>query len=400
MGAALLLAGGCGRAFFNVGKTIEGVSPDSVAMELFLIGDAGLPAPGGEPVLEALEKQIAWDPERTFTVYLGDNVYPTGIPDTAGATRREAERILNAQIEAVRDARTKGILIPGNHDWEAGAAGGWRAIERQAAYVRARGEGDVWMLPEGGCPGPVVLDFGETLRLLVLDTQWWLHDGPRPGPDRCAPGTEQGVVDSIRVALRTAGPRHTVVVAHHPLVSGGQHGGYFDWPSYLFPLHPWARQAGLFANQDITGPRYRRMITYLSAAFRDRPPLVFAAGHEHNLQVLRRDPARYLVVTGAGIYGHTTPLRAITGSRYARRASGYVRLAFLTDRRVRLAVVVVDAKGNATEDFSMWLEDVLPERPASGQAAPATPTAPNTPSTPATPTVPGSTPASGTTRPR
>lgn len=373
---ALLVASACGRPFYNLGKTIEGVSPDSVAMELFLIGDAGLPAPGGEPVLKALTSQASWDPERTFVVYLGDNIYPTGLPDSAGRTREEAERILDEQIEAVRDAGTRGILVPGNHDWEAGAAGGWWAIARQEAYVREHGKGDVWVLPRGGCPGPEVLDFGEAVRLVALDTQWWLHEWRKPGADRCRPGTEAGVVDSIRTALRTAGPRQVVVVAHHPLASGGQHGGYFDWPSYLFPFHPWARQAGFFAEQDITGVTYRRLIGALTGAFRDNPPLVYAAGHEHNLQVFRRDPARYLVVSGAGIYGHTTPVRAITGVRYARRASGYVRLAFLRDGRVRLAVVVVDAEGKPTEDFSTWLETVLPGRTPAPGAAPA-PAAPD-----------------------
>jgi hypothetical protein len=113
---------------------------------------------------------------------------------------------------------------------------------------------------------------------------------------------------------------------------------------------------GYFANQDVSGTEYRRMTTALSGAFAENTPLVYAAGHEHNLQVLKRDPARYLLVSGAGIYGHTTAVRAITGSQYARRASGFMRITFLNDGRARLAVLVVDAAGKATEDFSMWLD--------------------------------------------
>lgn len=366
---AILAAGACGRPFLNVGQAIEGVTPDSVAMELILIGDAGLPAPGGEPVLAALTRAASWDPERTFVVFLGDNVYPTGVPDTAGATRREAERILEAQVAAVRDAGSRGVFVPGNHDWEAGGRGGWWAITRQWQLINQLGEGDLELLPRGGCPGPEVRDFGETLRLVMLDTQWWLHEGPKPGPadGRCTPDTRAGVVDSVRTALRTAGPRHTVVVAHHPLVSGGEHGGYFDWPTYLFPFHPWARQAGFFANQDVTSAVYRQMRASLAQAFAENPPLVYAAGHEHNLQVLRRDPARYQIVSGTGIYGHITPVRAITGTQYASRSSGFVRLVFLTDGRVRLAVEVVSASGDSREDFSMWLQPVLPGQGTAAQ---------------------------------
>ncbi|HVH11574.1 MAG TPA: hypothetical protein VM759_00910, partial [Longimicrobium sp.] len=150
--------------------------------------------------------------------------------------------------------------------------------------------------------------------------------------------------------------RRTVIVAHHPIVSGGQHGGYFDWPTYLFPFHPWARLSGIFARQDVTGREYRHFIQSLTRAFVVDTPLVYAAGHEHNLQVFRRDPAKYLLVSGAGFYGHTTTTRAITGTRYIREASGYQRLTFLRDGRVRLGVVVVDAQGNATEDYSAFLE--------------------------------------------
>lgn len=389
----LVMAGACGKSFLNLGKVIEAVSPDSVATELFLIGDAGLPAPGGEPVLEALRRQV--DSRRAFTVYLGDNVYPTGFPDTAGATRREAERILNAQIAALREAGAKGLLVPGNHDWEAGGRGGLGAINRQEAYLREHGHDDVWMLPRGGCPGPEVVDVGDAVRLVVLDTQWWLHEGPRPATGQCTPGTETAVVDSVRGAIRAAGSRYVVVVGHHPAVTGGQHGGYFDWPSYLFPFHPWARQAGYFANQDVSGEGYRRLIVSLDRAFIGNPPLVYAAGHEHNLQIFRRGVARYQLVSGGGIYGHTTPVRAITGTQYARRASGFMRLSFLKDGRVRISVQVVDAKGNATEDYSAWLDTGRPAVPGTA-AADGRDTMQTTPA----PLPPAEAPARDTTRTR
>ena len=62
-------------------------------------------------------------------------------------------------------------------------------------------------------------------------------------------------------------------------------------------------------------------------------------------------------------------MRAITGTRYARRASGFQRVTFLKDGRVRLAVLVVDRNGKATEDFSMFLDTQgLPPVPLSTEA--------------------------------
>jgi hypothetical protein len=318
-------------------------------------------------VLKALRSAIAWDPERTFVVFLGDNIYPRGLTDSSTVERKEGERILNAQIDAVLESGAEGIMVPGNHDWDAGSPDGWAAIIREDRYVDARGGEKFALRPSHGCPGPEVLDWGEVLRLIVLDTEWWLHPEPKPSPRNsgCKPATEQGVIDSIRVALATAGNRRTVVVGHHPMVSGGEHGGYFDWPTYLFPFHPWVRLGGLFARQDISGREYRNFAQSMQRAFIADSPMVFAAGHEHNLQVIegrrraeRADaPARWLVVSGSGIFNHTTATRAITGTRYVNRASGFFRLTFLRDGRVRLAAIVVDAQGEGREDFSLYVEE-------------------------------------------
>src|SRR6185295_12364908 len=200
----------------------------------------------------------------------------------------------------------------------------------------------------------------ETVRLIILYTQWWLQAGfPRPyGPTagNCRARTEQEVIDTLRADLATAGQRRTVVLSHHPLVSGGQHGGYFDWPTYLFPFHPWARQAGVFARQDVSGREYRTLIAAMVRAFQQDTPLIHAAGHEHNLQLLRGTGAHFQVVSGGGIYNHTTAVRAIPGTLYARRASGWTTIAFLRDGRVRLAYRTVDAQGKITEEYSMWLD--------------------------------------------
>lgn len=377
LAAALLVSAlpACGRSAYNLGRLAAPAPADSVALTLVLIGDAGLPDPEGEPVLDALRRDLAADPTRTLVVFLGDNVYPHGIPDEDAPDRAEAERILRGQMAPLLETGTRGIFVPGNHDWDAGSPAGWTYVVRQAQWVAANGRGLVEVQPEGGCPGPVVRDVAGVLRLIVLDTQWWLHGGPKPeGPDsRCGAKTQEAVVDSLRVVLASAGQLRTVVVSHHPMVSGGEHGGYFDWPTYLFPFHPWARIGGVFATQDVSGAEYRNMRTQLDRALAISPPLVFAAGHEHNLQVLRRSPARYLVVSGGGIYGHTTPVRAITGTRYVRRASGYVRLTFTVNGRVRLGVIVVDAEGNAVEDYSEWIEEETFPAPQPADSAGAAP---------------------------
>jgi hypothetical protein len=105
------------------------------------------------------------------------------------------------------------------------------------------------------------------------------------------------------------------------------------------------------------------------------------------------------VVSGAGIYNHTTPTRVIRGTMYARAASGWVTLVFLRDGRVRLAYRVVDAQGLFKEEYSMWL-DVPPLVPTS-QGSPTTPhpAEPSGPTSPPPAPVPAPAPAPAGARP-
>jgi hypothetical protein len=347
---------------------------ESVDTTLFLVGDAGDPDRDGEPVLKALRRELARDPARSLAVFLGDNVYPRGLPAPEDPLRSEMERRLRAQVDAVREVKARAVFVPGNHDWDEEGPAGWEAVRRQGRYIDERGASAVFVLPKHGCPGPSIVDAGEELRLVVLDTQWWLHQGPKPldPASPCAADSEPEVLAALQDALQTAGTRQVVVAAHHPLRSGGPHGGYFSFRQHVFPLtdarsslyiplpgigslYPLARRAGTSA-QDMHSRANARMRESLEKVLRARPPLVYAAGHEHSQQVFEGGAARYVLVSGTGIYGHSTPVRRLPSTRYASRRAGFMRLDVERGGRVRLGVLEVDGRGEAAEGWAAWLK--------------------------------------------
>ena len=321
----------------------------------------------------ALGEELARDPTRSVVVFLGDNVYPQGLPPPEAAARSEMERRLDAQIDVVRSRGVRAIFVPGNHDWEKGKPGGWEAVRREGAHVVARGGPLVDFLPRDGCPGPEVVDLKERFRIVALDTQWWLHDGPKPEDpiSPCAADSAPEVLAALRQSLEGAGEREVVVAAHHPLATGGPHGGYFSFRAHVFPLTDvhkglWiplplvgslyaAVRKGGFTEQDIAGDRNREMREALEGVLRERPPLVYASGHEHTLQVLESPSARRLLVSGAGSLGHTSSVRRIDGSRFASSRAGFMRLDFPREGGARLAVLAVDARARTTELHAEWI---------------------------------------------
>jgi hypothetical protein len=350
----------------DVTPPIVAAAPEQLESTLFLIGDAGSPSEN-EPVFAALTKQVLATPGKRIIVFLGDNIYLKGMPDTGGVGRKEAERRIDAQIKVAIDTRTETYFIPGNHDWGYMGPSGWEAIRRQGDYINTKGSPFARMVPHGGCPGPEYVDPSPHLRLVMIDTQWWLHDyaRPRDSTSTCPNYTAAGVVNALNRQLLTAGDRHVVVAGHHPLASGGMHGGNIG----LCELRPWLyiplpiigsyyafnRQQGS-SDQDIAGPKNERMRRALELVFAVRKPLVYVSGHDHGLQVLTGRTARHLLISGAGIMNHEERVQYTSRTEYAAALPGFMRLDILKDRQVRLGVETVDAKGVITETFAEYLK--------------------------------------------
>jgi hypothetical protein len=371
--AALVLLGTAGPAAVPAPQSPGRPEPDQVAFTLFLIGDAGLPAAGGEPVLISLRRDLALAGARAAVAFLGDNLYPAGMPAPEDRERAEMERRIDAQLDAVRDTGARVLFVPGNHDWQKSGKDGWATVRRQEQHVEARGGPTVSFLPNGGCPGPEVVDVSDRLRLVALDTQWWLHSHARPeGPgSACGTGSEPEVVAGLRAVLAETGGRDAVVLAHHPFVSGGPHGGRFTLRQHLFPLtdvkrglwlplpligsiYPKSRESGASA-QDQSSREYRHMRDSLAGASKDHPPLAWAGGHEHALQVIESPDWGRVLVSGAGIFDHASAVKDVPGSLYRASRAGYMRIDWLADGTRRLGVIEVSKDGSSREGFAKLL---------------------------------------------
>src|SRR5215207_5935374 len=62
---------------------------------LILIGDAGDADPNGERTLALLQQRVRRDPASTTVVFLGDNVYETGMPEPTVLEGTATEAVLD-----------------------------------------------------------------------------------------------------------------------------------------------------------------------------------------------------------------------------------------------------------------------------------------------------------------
>jgi hypothetical protein len=342
---------------------------------VFLLGDAGKPENPTDPVLVAMAADIraarlASPSGEVAVAFLGDNVYENGVPEREAGGYEEYVRRLIAQVDVLGEhplegaAPVRGVFVPGNHDWAGDRDDGWDRIRRQEEVLSGAASDrgiDVALMPAGGCPGPELVDVGNSVRLIAIDTQWWLRTGPKPiGADSpCPAQSVEELLAKLDLQLASAGDRLVIVLAHHPVASGGPHGGHLAlkewfWPTYNLLYYPYRKLTKPL--QDLDSEPYATMIAGLLEVYAGHPPLLMASGHDHNLQVIEGDLPRYQLVSGAGskrrAVGETSDPRF--SSLFWSELNGYMRLALFPDDRVHLTVTVVE-KGSPKEAFSLWL---------------------------------------------
>lgn len=351
----------------------RGQDTDPVVKRLFLVGDAGELMDGHHPVCDWLKQHVDWDDSSNVLVYLGDNVYPRGMPPEGSAGVDEARKILDYQVSVVAGKRARAFFVPGNHDWKQGKPGGWEQLKNEEEYIHALDLPNVELLPSGGCPGPVAVPLGDKVVLVCMDSEWWLQDaGDRPGEQSaCDCKDGKAVLDGLKDIISTYPDKLIVLAMHHPFYTHGEHGGYYTIKQHIFPLtdlepglyiplpvigsiYPISR--GVFGNvQDTRNPKYKDLREQVGDIIRGHTNIVHVAGHEHTLQLLEHDSI-YYIVSGAG--SKHTRVRMGANSLMAHEGLGFATISVRASGRAEIGFFEVP--GADTPFYSAALPSLKP----------------------------------------
>lgn len=335
--------------------------------EVILIGDAGAACTDREdPVLKMLAQQLSSSAE-SAVVFLGDNIYPRGLPPERHPLRKISEKRLLAQLEVVKNYKGRLIFLSGNHDWNIGRKNGYEYVLRQEAYVRKYFGGRDVFLPKGGCPGPVEINVNDRFTIIAINTQWWVQIGFRPAGAACgcAVNTEEEFFwDLYKMLDRNKGKR-VLIVGHAPVYSYGAHGGRYLLRHHIFPLTMFRKRwfiplpgiGSLVAlyrrfigiKEDLAHPRYRRFRVQLKNVMKHFPDIMYAAGHEHNLQYICRNNNHFIV---SGSATKVQFLRPGKHSVFGTAHKGFFKLRVNADMSVDIEAWKVDINGDPSMAFS------------------------------------------------
>ncbi|TMI80809.1 MAG: metallophosphoesterase, partial [Bacteroidetes bacterium] len=282
---------------------------DTITARLVLIGDAGQLSNGHHPVVDAVRRFIRLD-EKTTVLYLGDNLYRTGLPDEQYSKYIASRSVLDSQLSIADNTPAKVYMIPGNHDWENGGRDGWEAVIREQLYVDQLGKKNVEFYPKDGCPGPVAISLNSDVTLVMFDSQWWIHPYDKPEIESdCDHKTKDEVLTELDDIFSRNAKKLIILADHHTFKSTGAHGGYFTAKQHIFPftdiipnlyiplpvigsIYPIARSV-FGSPQDLKHPFYADMITAVEKVAKKYPNVIFVAGHEHSLALIKDSSYNY-----------------------------------------------------------------------------------------------------------
>lgn len=102
--------------------------PDNTSQRICFIGDGGeLMGEKTHPIVDWLKANVNWNDERNAAIYLGDNIYPLGLPMKGEPDYERSRHILDYELSPFMNAKSKAYIIMGNHDW---ADGKLRGLQR------------------------------------------------------------------------------------------------------------------------------------------------------------------------------------------------------------------------------------------------------------------------------
>jgi predicted phosphohydrolase len=311
-----LMLQSCATHHAQFGKNIKNpvtenaTDTSKIVHTFFLVGDAGnANEDKAQQTLGLLFNQLKKADKNSTLLFLGDNIYPKGLPNTDHPNERIiAEEKLTNQLKLSKNFEGKTIFIPGNHDWYSGIKG----LDRQAKFVTDYLNDKKSFLPRKSCAIDDV-EINKNLTLVTIDSQWFLEDWDKSPTinDDCSIKTREAFFDELESILNKNQDKTVVLALHHPLMTNGTHGGQFSLEKQLFPLEQkiplpiigsvinLIRKTSGISPQDIQNKQYTLFIKRIKTLLQGQDNVIVVSGHDHNLQYINKDNIKQ-IISGAG----------------------------------------------------------------------------------------------------
>jgi len=331
---------------------------DEIMHSIYLIGDAGGATMDESTIpLMEMEKHLLIDnrpDDSTDVIFLGDNIYPVGMPPVDDSDYELAAHRLTVQLEAVRKFDGNVTFVPGNHGWYVYGQEGLRRQEKfiEDYLAHYNEEFTDYFRPSNGCGDVDVMKIADGIALVTMDSHWFLDkkaldEGYDVTP--CKVKSRFEMVQAFKDTMALLKDDQVILAMHHPFYTVGSHGGYYKLASHFFPLAEYRSDIRLplvmtgtivnymrprVSEQDTKSSPYALYRSSLIPTIEEHGNTISVAGHEHTLQYHVRNDVHY-IVSGSG--SKKGPVGKDAFTRFAYGNYGYAILDYYKSGEIWLS---------------------------------------------------------------
>ncbi|MFT4667034.1 MAG: hypothetical protein ACI9VN_002634 [Patescibacteria group bacterium] len=285
------------------------------------------------PELDAIQAVLEKE-NNDFTILInGDFVDRNGL----GVKPEEGDLDKLDRLINIVGEKGRVVFIPGDREWDNGGKRGLKKVKALERYLESKlGKGKV-IYPQGGCLGPEVIDIGDKLRIVAVNTQWFVEEeiGPEEEDADCGLLNETEFWFEIEDLMGDSENRNVVIAGHHPVLSYGQYAGYKLGKQHLWPpivgTFIASYHQGVGGKKDLTQKNLKHYSSRAQGLIQRYPGCIFVSGHEHDTQLLYED-GTYHINSGAIAEGR--PVGRGEQTIYRQKKAGFAKLVFENDGSV------------------------------------------------------------------
>ncbi|WP_170154666.1 BamA/TamA family outer membrane protein [Mangrovibacterium diazotrophicum] len=330
---------------------------DPVNFSLFLIGNCGKFSSADSQQVKLMNQIMKFDRNKKGIIFLGNNFYPSFSDLFSEDVEDKKPR---PQLNKLKQFNGPICFVAGWSDWSYGASNGKEMVKWEYKTINKTLKNEEVYMPDGGCPGPKEVFISDSITLVLIDTQWWMHPfDTRMG--KCDMEDKADFWNNLRDVLRRNRDKQVVVAGYHPPVSYGEYGGYFSPFVQIigFPYVFMRKNVG--SRLDLSHPLYSEFSEGLKSVLEEFPNIIYASSHERNFQYFTENKVHYIIggsLTGGDyVKSKETSCSSRDGglARLDFHASGEVELKFFSIENPEMAEC-----NEIVYDFSTCEEHLAP----------------------------------------
>lgn len=333
----------CATYSVQKGKNLQELQNTSLKTEndfkVFLVGDAGnADEPQAQNTLDFIKNKLDSANKNSMLLFLGDNIYPLGMPKEDEKDYPLAKQKLENQLAITKNFKGKTLVIPGNHDWYHGVKG----LKAQEEFVKSYLNDKKAFLPKNSCPIDDI-NLTKDIKLIIIDSEWALINWDKyPGINKgCDIKTREDLYTEFKDLIIKNQDKRIIVALHHPVISSGVHAGFNSAKSHLssfqgkLPIPGVAslinvlRSSSGASMEDITNKHYADFAGRIKSIIQDKENVILVSGHDHNLQYHSNRNFRQII---SGAASKTDPSTIINKTDFSYGGSGFAVLNLRKDQ--------------------------------------------------------------------